>query len=47
MAQRADWLTQQLADGRSAWAYFNNDIHEHAIEDARTLKRMLQNIKVS
>jgi uncharacterized protein YecE (DUF72 family) len=47
MAQWADWLTQQLADGRSAWAYFNNDIHEHAIEDARTLKRMLQNIKVS
>lgn len=41
IAQWADWLLEQRARGRSAWAYFNNDIHEHAIEDARALKRRL------
>lgn len=41
MAHWAGWLREQQALGRTAWAYFNNDIHEHAIEDARTLKRML------
>lgn len=41
MAGWADWLRAQIAQGRSAWAYFNNDIHEHAIEDARTLLRKL------
>jgi uncharacterized protein YecE (DUF72 family) len=41
MAEWANWLRDQRAQGRSAWAYFNNDIHEHAIEDARTLKRAL------
>jgi uncharacterized protein YecE (DUF72 family) len=37
----ADWLVEQLAAGRSAWAYFNNDIGGDAIEDARTLKSMV------
>jgi uncharacterized protein YecE (DUF72 family) len=23
------------------WCYFNNDIHGHAIDDARTLKSMI------
>lgn len=41
MADWAGWLREQRAEGRSAWAYFNNDIHEHAIADARNLKRML------
>jgi uncharacterized protein YecE (DUF72 family) len=41
MGQWAEWLRGQSAQGRSAWAYFNNDIHEHAIEDARTLRRLL------
>ena len=41
MAGWADWLRAQVAHGRSAWAYFNNDIHLHAIEDARTLLRHL------
>ncbi len=41
MALRADWLLAQRAAGRSAWAYFNNDIHGHALEDARTLKAVL------
>jgi uncharacterized protein YecE (DUF72 family) len=37
----ADWLLEQCAAGRSAWAYFNNDIGGDAIEDARTLKAMV------
>jgi uncharacterized protein YecE (DUF72 family) len=36
-----DWLLNQTKRGRSAWCYFNNDIHGHAIEDARTLKSMV------
>ena len=40
----ADWLLDQTGQGRSAWAYFNNDIHGHAIEDARTLKSMVRQI---
>lgn len=39
MASWAAWLMEQARAGRSAWAYFNNDIHGHALEDARTLKR--------
>ena len=41
MADWAGWLAEQAAAGRSAWAYFNNDIGGDAIEDARTLKRLL------
>ena len=41
MAECAAWLDEQRAAGRSAWAYFNNDIHGHALEDARSLKRAL------
>lgn len=38
----AEWLIGQRNLGRSAWCYFNNDIHGHAIEDARTLKSMVR-----
>ena len=41
MEEWAAWLREQSALGRTAWAYFNNDIHGHAIEDARTLKAMV------
>ena len=34
----AEWLRAQRADGRSCWAFFNNDIFGHAIDDARALK---------
>jgi uncharacterized protein YecE (DUF72 family) len=34
----ADWLRNQREQGRSAWAYFNNDIGGDAIDDARALK---------
>jgi len=36
-----DWIIEQSRQGRSAWCYFNNDIHGHAIYDARTLKSMI------
>lgn len=36
-----DWMVGQARAGRPVWAYFNNDIFGHAIEDARTLKAML------
>jgi len=37
-----DWVVEQARQGRSVWCYFNNDIHGHAIEDARTLKAMVR-----
>ena len=38
-ADRLDRLVACAArEGRSVWCYFNNDIHGHAIEDARTLE---------
>jgi uncharacterized protein YecE (DUF72 family) len=37
-----DWLIDQAQNGRTCWCYFNNDIHGHAIEDARTLKAMVR-----
>ena len=39
-----DWICEQRKQGRSVWCYFNNDIHGHAIEDARTLKSMVGQI---
>jgi uncharacterized protein YecE (DUF72 family) len=36
-----DWLVAQAREGRPVWAYFNNDIDAHAIDDARTLKAMV------
>ena len=40
----ADWILDQSQKGRSVWCYFNNDIHGHAIEDARTLKSMVRQL---
>jgi uncharacterized protein YecE (DUF72 family) len=39
--QWTDWLVEQQAAGRTAWAYFNNDIGGDAIEDALALKERL------
>ena len=36
-----DWMVGQARQGRPVWAYFNNDIHAHAIHDAQTLKAMM------
>ena len=41
IAYWADWLSDQRAAGRSCWAFFNNDIFGHAIDDARALKAAL------
>jgi uncharacterized protein YecE (DUF72 family) len=38
----ADWLVGQRRQGRSAWAYFNNDIGGDAIHDALALKLMIK-----
>jgi uncharacterized protein YecE (DUF72 family) len=38
------WIVDQRRSGRSAWCYFNNDIHGHAIDDARTLRSMVGQI---
>jgi uncharacterized protein YecE (DUF72 family) len=37
-----DWIVDQARSGRSVWCYFNNDMHGHAIHDARTLKSMVR-----
>lgn len=34
------WMVDQARAGRDVWAYFNNDIHAHAIADALTLHAM-------
>jgi uncharacterized protein YecE (DUF72 family) len=36
-----DWMLDQTQQGRAVWAYFNNDIDGHAIDDALTLKAMI------
>jgi uncharacterized protein YecE (DUF72 family) len=41
----SDWIIEQSLQGRSVWCYFNNDIHGHAIHDARTLKSMVRQIR--
>jgi uncharacterized protein YecE (DUF72 family) len=37
----ADHIQRWCADGRNVFAYFNNDALGYAVEDARTLKRLL------
>ena len=41
IADWADWLIEQSAAGREAWAYFNNDIGGDAIADAQALRSRL------
>jgi uncharacterized protein YecE (DUF72 family) len=38
----ADWMAAQSREGRSVWAYFNNDPEAHAIHDAQTLRAMVR-----
>ncbi len=37
-----DWLVAQARGGREVWAFFNNDIEGHAIDDALMLKAMVR-----
>lgn len=39
-----DWIVEQSRTGRDVWAYFNNDIDAHAIDDALTLRAMVSQI---
>ncbi len=38
----SDWIASEARSGRPVWAYFNNDIHGHAIDDALTLRAMVR-----
>lgn len=40
----AGWAAEQLGYARTVWCYFNNDIHGHAIDDARALKSIVSNV---
>lgn len=42
LADWAGWLHAQIRTGRSAWAFFNNDIHGHAIADASAMKHLVE-----
>jgi len=37
----ADWLKAQIPNVRAIYAYFNNDVSGHALNNARTLKQMM------
>ncbi|MBN1360070.1 MAG: DUF72 domain-containing protein [Sedimentisphaerales bacterium] len=41
LAQWADWIREQAGNVGAVYAYFNNDVEGHAIDNARTLKGML------
>jgi uncharacterized protein YecE (DUF72 family) len=41
LADWADWLRKQRKDIRAIYAYFNNDVEGHAINNARTLRTFL------
>jgi uncharacterized protein YecE (DUF72 family) len=45
MDEWAQWLVAQRAAGRRCWAYFNNDIHGHAIHDGRALKARIAELE--
>jgi uncharacterized protein YecE (DUF72 family) len=38
----SDWMKAQAEAGRTVWAYFNNDIDAHAINNALTLQSMMR-----
>lgn len=40
----AEWLTEQAAAGRSAFAYFNNDAEGQAVFDAQKLRRCVSRL---
>lgn len=42
LAGWSQWIGEQTAGGRAVWAYFNNDIHGHAVEDAKALRSLVR-----
>ncbi|UCD51742.1 MAG: DUF72 domain-containing protein [Phycisphaerales bacterium] len=41
LAEWADWIKSQRKEVRAVYAYFNNDVEGHAINNARTLRTFL------
>jgi uncharacterized protein YecE (DUF72 family) len=41
LAEWADWLSDQRDKVRAVYAYFNNDVEGHALNNATTLRRLL------
>ena len=41
LADWCGWMLDQASAGRTVWAFFNNDIHGHAIADAVALERLV------
>jgi len=42
MKDWADWINEHRGEVTHVYAYFNNDIHGYAVENARTLRSLLQ-----
>jgi uncharacterized protein YecE (DUF72 family) len=42
LEEYAGKMKRWLADGHAVWAYFNNDIHGYAFDDARRLRAMME-----
>lgn len=42
LTAQAQWIKQQLANGKDVFAYFNNDAHGHAINNAVDLRRYVR-----
>ena len=40
----AEWMAGEARGGRDVWAYFNNDVHAHAIDDALTLRAIVAQV---
>jgi uncharacterized protein YecE (DUF72 family) len=38
------WIRRALASGRDVFAYFNNDIHGHAVYDAERLRLRVEGV---
>ncbi|MFO7958540.1 MAG: DUF72 domain-containing protein [Candidatus Brocadiia bacterium] len=44
LRESAGWLARQWAEGRSVYAYFNNDLEGHAVANAQRLRAMLSEL---
>jgi uncharacterized protein YecE (DUF72 family) len=42
LSRWADSIAAWIADGKSVFVYFNNDAHAYAVEDAHTLRRLVE-----
>ncbi len=42
LAQFAEKIAAQLREGLAVWAFFNNDIHGHAVRNALRLRDFVE-----